>query len=608
MVAPATTPGSRSLPTLAKYDVLEEIGHGGMATVYRAMDTRLAREVAVKVIHPHLRDSAEVAHRFVVEAQAVAKLRHTNIVEVFDVSAEDDPEKYLVVELVRGHTLRKLLKDRAPLPPEIAAALAIDVLAALVHAHAEGVVHRDVKPENVLIEHRPLRTDGDSTPPPTSGDAPSRVKVKLTDFGIAKLLDAQGVTSTGQVLGSPAHMAPEQIEGGDVDARADVFGMGVMLYEAMVGHLPFEGQNPAQVLRRVLDGQYSPADLENPTVGRRLSTILDRALAHDAKDRYASANEMRDALAAELKRVGIEAPMREMESYFDDPDGYTKDHTRRTIKKLCELAQVERKENRALDAAADYNRALAYAPDDPQLLRIVARMQRDAARERLLKRAWPLVLATIAAMGLAYFLTQTLKHHTGSLAGSDTASASVSASVPASASVSASVPASVSVPVSASVSATAIAPVVHTDRVVTLASIGEPASVTVSVDGKDPESKSAGDTIKVDDREHTFRFTCAENACEPVTKKLAAGKKDDTLSAELKFKEATLTVTLDESVHHGDSPTFGIEQYPALVVKPGAPVLVTVPSYRFVTLVDRGNPTRKQRVDLRPGQQVSVKF
>ncbi len=467
-------------------------------------------------------------------------------------------------------------------------------------------MHRDVKPENVLIEHRPLRTDGESTPPPTSGDAPSRVKVKLTDFGIAKLLDAQGVTSTGQVLGSPAHMAPEQIEGGDVDARADVFGMGVMLYEAMVGHLPFEGQNPAQVLRRVLDGQYPPAEMENPTVGKRLSTILDRALAHEAKDRFASANEMRDALFAELKRVGIEAPMREMESYFDDPDGYTKDHARRTITKLCDLAQVARKENRALDAAADYNRALAYAPDDPQLLRIVARMQRDAARERLIKRAWPLVLATIAAMVGAYFLTQTLKHRTGSVVGSDTASVSVPVS--ASASVSVSAPASVIVPVSATVSATVIAPVVHTDRTITLASV-QPASVNVAVDGKDlEERKSAGDTIKVDDREHMFRFTCENDACEPLTKKLPAGKKDDTMSVELKIKDATLTVTLDDSVHHGDSPTFGIEQYPALTVKPGVAVSITVPSYRYVTLVDRGNPTRTQRVDLRPGQQVSVKF
>src|SRR3984957_558765 len=246
----ASVAARNRLPALAKYEVLEEIGHGGMATVYRAHDPRLGRDVAAKVIHPHLRDSAEAKHRFHVEAKAVAKLRHPNIVEVYDVSSEGEPEQYLVVELVRGSTLRKVL-ERGAIPPEVAAALGVELLSALAHAHSAGVVHRDIKPENVMIEHRAPRepSDGASAQP---GD---RVPVKLTDFGIAKLLDAQGVTSTGQVLGSPAHMAPEQIEGGEVDARADVFGMGVLLYECMVGHLPFEGNNPAQVLRRVLDGQ-----------------------------------------------------------------------------------------------------------------------------------------------------------------------------------------------------------------------------------------------------------------------------------------------------------------------------------------------------------------
>ncbi len=199
------------LPQLAKYELLEEIGHGGMATVYRALDRRLGREVAVKIIHPHLRDSREVAERFHVEARAVAKLRHPNIVEIYDVGDPDEPEQYLVAELVRGTTLGRLRAKRGALPPEIAGALALEILEALAHAHASGVVHRDVKPENVLIEHRPAPTDLDAS---ESGPSPTdRVVVKLTDFGIAKLLDAPGVTSTGQVLGSPAHMAPEQIEG-----------------------------------------------------------------------------------------------------------------------------------------------------------------------------------------------------------------------------------------------------------------------------------------------------------------------------------------------------------------------------------------------------------
>src|SRR5690606_25116917 len=179
---------------------------------------------------------------------AVAKLRHPNIVEVYDVSDPDEPERYLVVELVRGVTLRERLRQDGPLPPEVAAAVAYEIGGGLEHAHRQGIIHRDVKPENVLIEHSSSDGDGER----------SGVRVKLTDFGIAKLLDAQGVTSTGQVLGSPAHMAPEQIDGSVVDARTDVFALGVLLYEAMAGKLPFSGEHPAQVLRRVLDGDFVP--------------------------------------------------------------------------------------------------------------------------------------------------------------------------------------------------------------------------------------------------------------------------------------------------------------------------------------------------------------
>jgi len=257
-----------------------------MATVYRARDRRLAREVAVKIIHRHLRENQEVARRFVSEARAVAKLRHPNIVEVYDVSDAGDDERYLVVELVRGTTLRKLIASHEYLPPEIAAIIGVEIAAAVDHAHGLGVIHRDIKPENVLVA---TPVPGGADERASDSDVPL---IKITDFGIAKLLDAQGVTSTGQVLGSPAHMAPEQIEGGDVSARADVFGLGVLLYEALVGRLPFDGKNPAQVLRRVLEGTFTPPDKARPTVGARLSAIVSKALAHDVADRYASAAEL----------------------------------------------------------------------------------------------------------------------------------------------------------------------------------------------------------------------------------------------------------------------------------------------------------------------------
>jgi serine/threonine-protein kinase len=375
-----------SLPQLDKYEVLEELGHGGMATVYRARDLRLDREVAVKIIHKHLRENFEVAQRFDAEARAVAKLKHPNIVEVYDVSASDEPDKYIVVELSRGITLRRALSKFGEMPPEVAAALGLDLASALAHAHGAGVIHRDLKPENVLIE---------------IGD---HVEVKLTDFGIAKILDSQGVTSTGQVLGSPAHMAPEQIEGGEVDARADVFGLGVLLYECMVGHLPFEGKNPAQVLRRVLEGSYAPADREKPTIGGRWAKILARALAKDAADRYADAVALTAAIRAELTALEFDEPAAELRAFFLDAANYRAEYASRLVPVLTRRGEKCRKSRDLPGAAADYNRALAYAPQDPMLLRLISRMQRGRAARGAILTAFSVAAGAVAVGALATFV------------------------------------------------------------------------------------------------------------------------------------------------------------------------------------------------------------
>lgn len=390
-------------PEIEKYEVLEEIGHGGMATVYRAHDRRLARDVAVKVIHRHLRESKEIAARFVSEARAVAKLKHPNIVEVYDVSDEGSEERYLIVELVRGPTLRKLLAETGHMPAEVAAAIGIEMGRALDHAHDQGVVHRDVKPENVLVEL------GDA--PVSNRTSQERVqeglgpRVKITDFGIAKLLDAQGVTSTGQVLGSPAHMAPEQIEGGDVTQRADVFGLGVLLYECMVGRLPFDGKNPAQVLRRVLDGSFTPPDRARPTVGAPFSRILEKALAREAGERYASCAELSEALRAELERVGMSDHRRELAEYLADPEAYWKDYEPRIVRRLVELGKTARAERQLPAAAAHFNRALAFRPDDTELIKFVAGLAQTERLRRFALRAGAIVAGSALLGGVAYGVT-----------------------------------------------------------------------------------------------------------------------------------------------------------------------------------------------------------
>jgi len=354
---------------------LEEIGHGGMATVYRARDKRLGREVAVKIIHRHLRENKEVGQRFASEARAVAKVKHPGVVEVYDVSEDESEERYLVVELVRGKTLRQLLTDEQNLPPEVAAAIGIELAQALDHAHGLGVIHRDVKPENVLLRSLPEgRASGEYT----------EKLVKLTDFGIAKLLDAQGVTSTGQVLGSPAHMAPEQIEGGEVSARSDVFGLGVLLYECMVGKLPFDGKNPAQVLRRVLEGAFTPSERARPTIGSGLGAVVDRALAKDAKDRYASTLEVADALRAELRLVGFEDPASEIGAFLQDPKKYRVAFEARVVDALVTRGRASREARDVLAATTCFNRALAFRPDDTDLISEVSSLARTQRFRRAL--------------------------------------------------------------------------------------------------------------------------------------------------------------------------------------------------------------------------------
>ncbi len=603
----AARPGR--LLRLAKYEVLEEIGHGGMATVYRAHDPRLGRDVAVKVIHPHLRDSAEVAHRFSVEAKAVAKLHHPNIVEVFDVSAEDEDEQYLVVELLRGLTLRKLVQKHGALPPEVAAALAVDLSNALAHAHTAGVIHRDIKPENVIVEHR--RASDGSTGSSSPGE---RVAVKLTDFGIAKLLDAQGVTSTGQVLGSPAHMAPEQIEGGEVDARADVFGLGVLLYEAMVGHLPFEGTNPAQVLRRVLDGSYPSAEMERATVGKGWSVILDRALAHDPADRFVDAAEMRDAMLRELTRVGVEQPRGELEAWLDDPDEYAKAHTAKTIDRLCSLAGDARKRGDALSAAADYNGALAYAPTDPALLKIVSTMHRADALARTLKRAARIGLVTIALGATAFFVTRAVRQGIAPdslLQPANTSRLQITSAAPSASTAPSAVAPSSALPVATALPPRFVPPLrsagisgIAKDikREVTL-SIGFPSfGVIARLDGQGDVDVAGSYTFTIDERGHQLHLTCKEDLCIPRDVPIAPGEDAVPVSLSLTIRPATLIV-------HGDAnATYQITSMAQVGVRAETPTTIPMKGKSARFTVQQLPSGTQQTVELFAGKTGEVTF
>ena len=252
-----------------KYLVEEEVGQGGMSIVYRGVDTVLKRPVAIKVLHPHLSSRKDSRERFEREAQAIAKLSHPNILQIFDFSEADDHKSFIVTEFIRGSTVRDFI-DAYPVQfPEIAAMMGVELCGALEHAHELGIIHRDIKPENVMV-----CDDG---------------VLKLMDFGIAQIVGSHTMTVTGTLLGSPAHMSPEMIEGLPLDFRADVFSLGTLIYFCATGELPFTGPNPPLVLKAILEGDYVPAEMANPRVGRSLSRLLDRCLARHMEDRFSSA-------------------------------------------------------------------------------------------------------------------------------------------------------------------------------------------------------------------------------------------------------------------------------------------------------------------------------
>jgi tRNA A-37 threonylcarbamoyl transferase component Bud32 len=359
-----------------RYTLIEEVGQGGMAVVYRAQDETLKREVAIKVLHQHLAGEPESRARLEREAQAVAKLRHDNILEIFDYSGLDSPTSYIVTEFIDGETLKQFLNARAPAFPEIAALIASEVCHALAHAHAAGVIHRDVKPENVMI-----RKDG---------------LIKLMDFGIAQILDFQRMTVTGQLLGSPAYMAPEIIEGKQLDFRTDVFSVGIMLYLLATGTLPFAGKNPHEVLRRITEGKFADPRSVRAGVDQVLARMITRALARRPDDRYPDVTPLADELGAYLAEAGLTDVRAELRAHFADPSAYEAALPARLAAALTASAAAHLAAGRRVKALELWNRVLAFDPQNPA---VTAALRRLEGRRRLRTAAVTVGIAVLAAGG-----------------------------------------------------------------------------------------------------------------------------------------------------------------------------------------------------------------
>jgi serine/threonine protein kinase len=286
-MAPLTLEGK----TLGKYRILEPLGRGGMAQVFRAYHPQLDRYVAVKVLRSDLVDEEEFLARFRREARAVAALRHPNIVQIFDFDVENDLY-YMVMELLEGDTLKAYLNslrvhgERLSLGDLVR--IFSDVLAGLAYAHSEGIIHRDLKPANIMLTRH--------------GQA------VLTDFGIAQIIGGTQYTISGALMGTLSYMAPEQGLNGHSDARSDIYSLGIAYYEALTGTVPFDADTPLAILMKHINDPLPLPRKIDPTIPESFEKVALKALAKRPEDRFQTANEMLDKLFSAVKESGLEVP------------------------------------------------------------------------------------------------------------------------------------------------------------------------------------------------------------------------------------------------------------------------------------------------------------
>ena len=278
-------------PEMGNFRLIEEIGHGGMGVVLKAHDKKLKRDVAIKVLAPHLAANVEAVQRFLREAQSAAAVRHDNVVTIYAVD-EANGTPFLVMELIDGESLQDRLKH-GPLPVDAIVQFGIQIASGLDAAHRRGLIHRDIKPANILLERQ--KEPGD----------PEQVRVKITDFGLARVMSESVMTRSGLIAGTPQYMSPEQANGKPLDHRSDLFSLGSVLYSLCTGQAAFHAESAIVVLRRVSDHEPEPIRAVNPAIPDWLCDVIAKLMAKQPEDRIQTAKEVADL----LKRC--QAPSRE---------------------------------------------------------------------------------------------------------------------------------------------------------------------------------------------------------------------------------------------------------------------------------------------------------
>jgi serine/threonine-protein kinase len=365
---------------LDRYTLVSRLGHGGMSVVYLGEDQVLKRPVAVKVMLPALADNRNARIRFQREAKSVASLRHPNVLQIFDYATPDETEPFIIMEYVDGLTLRRFIEQHGPLVPEAAARIVSEVSRGLSAAHESNIIHRDLKPENVMIGR-----DG---------------RVLLMDFGIAHVMGVTKLTMTGALVGSPAHMAPEIIEGSEIGPSSDIWALGTVLYTVLAnGELPFVGRTPHEVMKKILDGEFADVRTVSPMVGNALTEIIIKCMDRDPANRYSTAQSVADAIDRAIPSEVVPQTRPLVQSIFDDPETSRSEIILKLRESLeLELTQVQADGNqtRQLDVI---NRLLAIDPDHAEARQGLQQL----ARQSLMRR-WLRLIATglVLTLGLIF--------------------------------------------------------------------------------------------------------------------------------------------------------------------------------------------------------------
>jgi serine/threonine-protein kinase len=377
-----------------RYEIGDRLGSGGMSSVHQATDLILERTVAVKILAEHLSDDERFVARFRREALAVAKLIHPNIVQVYDTGI-DEGRHYIVMEYVQGRSGAQILQRQGPLDAETTAEIGAQACAGLDYAHRRGIIHRDVKPGNLMV------TGG-----PSGGG--TQLTIKLTDFGIARAVVQTRITQVGSVVGTAAYLSPEQVRGEEATPATDVYALGVVLYQFLTGRLPYEGSTLAELAVRQQNEKPLPPSTYNDDVPETLGAAVLRALEGDPNRRYASASELAGGLVLGMQGEDVTLPMEEGTAATNVLGGET--GTRR----LDRTAQTEYRPAQPSPTRRPVPRAPQQRPAPPPPMPIPAQGKRKrSAFSRFARFVMALIALVLIAAAVAAAVIYTTDKATG---------------------------------------------------------------------------------------------------------------------------------------------------------------------------------------------------